>query len=124
VVRIGLVLALGLTAQPAMAQPLAKQGERVFQQCFACHSVDRKEKTLSGPNLAGVVGRRAGLQRGFDYSPAMKRAAARGLAWTPPTLDRFLADPEKVVPHTTMAYFGVKKPADRQALIAYLRSKS
>ena len=117
------VLALAL-ASPAAAQPLARQGERVFQQCFACHSVDRKEKGLPGPNLAGVVGRKAGQDRSFrDYSPALKRAAAKGLAWTPQTLDRFLADPEKVVPHTSMAYFGLKRPRDRQAVIAYLRSK-
>ena len=122
-IRILLALAVGLAATPASAQSLAKQGERVFQQCYSCHSVDRRETGLPGPNLAGVVGRRAGLERGFDYSPALKRAAARGLTWTPQVLERFLADPEAVVPHTAMNYFGLKKPHDRQALIAYLKTK-
>jgi cytochrome c len=123
VVRLVLVLTVGLSATSASAQSLAKQGERAFQQCFACHSVDRKEKALPGPNLAGIVGRKAGAEKGFAYSPGLKRVAAKGLAWTPQNLDRFLADPEKVVPHTSMAYFGMKKPQDRQAVIAYLRTK-
>lgn len=122
-VRLVLVLALGLSATSASAQSLPKQGERVFQQCFACHSVDRKEKGLSGPNLAGVVGRKAGAEKGFAYSPGLKRVAAKGLTWTPQTLDRFLTDPDTVVPHTSMAYFGLRKAQDRQAVIAYLRTK-
>ena len=115
-----LVAGLVLAASQVSAQT---PGERVFQQCFACHSVDKAEAGLPGPNLAGVVGRRAGREAGFDYSPAMKEAAAGGLTWTPETLDRFLTDPEQVVPKTSMHWFGLKDPAERAAVIGYLREK-
>ena len=55
------------TAAPAQRRDA---GERAFQKCYSCHSVDRNEKDLSGPNLAGVVGRRAAALPNFVYSPA------------------------------------------------------
>lgn len=120
----GLALALALAAAGAAdAKDLQRQGERAFQQCYACHSTDRRETGLPGPNLAGVIGRRAAHEAGFDYSPAMREAAARGLAWTPATLERFLADPEAVVPGTSMNYFGLRKAEDRAALLEYLKAR-
>ena len=105
----------------AAAQP-APDGGKLFQRCVACHSLDARERGLQGPNLAGVIGRRAGAQAGFEYSPAMRRAGARGLTWTEATLDRFLADPEAVVPKTEMFTPPLRNPADRRALISYLRA--
>lgn len=120
---IGLIAAAAFGAAAAPAEPaLVSAGERVFQRCYACHSVDPGEKGLPGPNLAGVVGRRAGAERGFDYSPAMRAAADRGLVWREATLDRFAADPEAVVPKTSMSFVGLRDAADRQALIAYLKA--
>jgi cytochrome c len=98
------------------------EGERLFQRCIACHSIDPKERGLQGPNLAGVVGRPAGAQTGFEYSPAMRQAAARGLTWTDAALDRFLADAEAVVPKTEMFTPPLRDPAERRALIGYLRA--
>ncbi|MFZ5719548.1 MAG: c-type cytochrome [Pseudomonadota bacterium] len=94
----------------------------MFQRCYACHSVDPGETGLQGPNLAGVVGQRAGMRPGFDYSPAMRRAGARGLVWTEAALDRFLADPEAVVPKTEMFIPPLRRPAERAAVIAYLKN--
>lgn len=119
---IAALLAGACAASPAAADPLVERGRRVFQTCYACHSVDPAERGLPGPNLAGVVGRRAGAEAAFDYSPALKRAAAQGLTWDVRTLDRFLTDPEAVIPRTEMLFTGVRKPEDRRAVIAFLRA--
>ena len=68
---------MGAALVMAMLAAAAPSGEALFQRCYACHSVDPAEQGLPGPNLAGVVGRRAGAQAGFDYSPAMRAAGAR-----------------------------------------------
>ena len=96
-------------------------GEALFQRCYACHSVDPAEQGLPGPNLAGVVGRRAAALKGFDYSLAMRAAGDRGLIWTESELDRFLTDAQAAVPQTSMFTPPLRDPADRAALIAYLK---
>lgn len=70
-----------------------------------------------GPNLYGIVGRKAGAAA-YPYSPAMKSSA---IVWTPEKLDRFLAAPGKLVPGTKMP-IAVPGAADRQAIIAYLKT--
>jgi cytochrome c len=113
-------LLLVLAALPAArADPV--RGARVFQRCYACHSVVRGEVKLPGPNLSGVLGRRAGSLPGFRFSPAMIEAgAARGLVWTRATLDAFLADPPGLVPGTGMGPPGLPDADDRRDVIDYL----
>jgi cytochrome c len=108
-----LIAALAAGAGPA-------RGERVFQRCYACHSVVAGEHTLPGPNLRGVLGRRAGTLPGFPYSPAMVEAGARGLVWTRTALDAYLADPEAYVPGTQMGMPPLIEPDDRRDVIDYL----
>lgn len=111
-----------LLSLPAPAQAQQRDaGERAFQKCISCHSVDRAEKELSGPNLAGIVGRRAASLANFAYSPAMKRAGAEGLVWSEEALERYLADPLEMIPETTMSFPGVKNAAERREIIGYLR---
>lgn len=110
--------AVTVWCSPAGADPA--QGERVFQRCFACHSVAAGEDKLPGPNLRGVVGRRAGTQPGFRFSPALIEAGARGLVWTRATLDAYLADPEGFLPGTEMALPGLRDAVDRKNVIDYL----
>jgi cytochrome c len=100
----------------------AARGERVFQRCFSCHSVAPAETAqLQGPSLFGVMGRPAAAVAGFDYSDAMKAKAATGLVWTADILDRFIADPDAVVPGTPMVILPPLRDAqDRADLIAYL----
>jgi cytochrome c len=108
----------GLALCGARADPA--RGERVFQRCYACHSVVPGEDALPGPNLRTVLGRRAGALPGFEFSPAMRAAgAARGLVWTRATLDAYLADPQAVVPGTTMGP-GLADGAERRDLIDFL----
>ena len=101
---------------PATAAPDAVRGEQVYARCQACHALayDRV-----GPRHCGVIGRAAGSVAGFDYSPAMKNSH---IVWNERSLDRFLANPLKMVPGTSMTYDGVPKAGDRADLIAYLKS--
>jgi cytochrome c2 len=110
-----------LLPSAAHAQQPRDEGERAFQKCYSCHSIDPKEIDLSGPTLAGVVGRRAAALAGFRYSPAMRKSGAEGLVWTDETLDRYLADPLEMIPETTMSFPGVRNAAERRAIIEYLK---
>ncbi len=100
------------------------RGERVFQRCFACHSVVAGEGELPGPNLRGVIGRRAGTLPGFRFSPALIEQGARGLVWTRATLDAYLADPAGFLPGTEMAMPGLSVADDRRDVIDYLQRSS
>jgi cytochrome c len=104
----------------AVARADPARGERVFQRCYACHSVVAGEDGLPGPNLHDVVGRRAASVAAFPFSPAMREAGAHGLVWTRSTLDRFLADPRAVVPGTEMSMSGLAEPRDRDDVVDYL----
>jgi len=92
----------------------------VFGQCAACHALEPGRDTPAGPTLYRIVGRPVASLPGFNYSPAMRRFAARNPRWTPALLDRFLAEPEAVVPGTEMGYIGMRDPDRRRALIAWL----
>jgi len=102
--------------RPASAQDAAA-GMAVFKsQCSICHSVVAG-RNMIGPSLFGVVGRPAGKEPGFHYSPANEKS---GLTWDAATLDRYLTSPATVVPHTIMTYAGLKDATKRADLIAYL----
>ena len=82
----------------------AAAGRLVFRKCQACHSIE-PGKNMLGPSLAGVIGRKAGTEAGYNYSPAMKSA---DIVWNPQTLDQYLTDPAKVVPGNKMPFPGLK----------------
>ncbi|HUA53974.1 MAG TPA: cytochrome c family protein [Candidatus Sulfotelmatobacter sp.] len=95
------------------------EGETIFKRnCFVCHTVEPGKNKI-GPSLAGVVGRPAGTAPGFSYSEANKNSH---VTWTESTLDTYLTDPRKFIPGTKMVFAGLKKPEERQALIAYLKA--
>jgi len=99
----------------------ATRGERVFQRCFSCHSVDPNEKArLQGPSLYRIMGRPAAAIRGFEYSDAMRRTGAAGLVWDAATLDRYIADPESLVAGTNMSVPPLRDEQERADLLAYL----
>ena len=103
-------------AAPAAGDPAASA--EIYTRCEACHALawDR-----TGPRHCGLIGRKAGSVPGFAYSDAMKRS---GIVWNAATLDRFLADPLRAVPGTTMGYAGVVDARERADLIAFLREQS
>ena len=94
-------------------------GERVFQRCYACHSVDPAEKAkLQGPNLFRVIGRAAGSLAGFEYSDGMKAKAS--LVWDAASIAALVADAEAFVPGTRMAMPPLRDADEVADLIAYL----
>jgi len=112
---VALAVAAGLVAaadRPLPGDPEA--GETIYSRCLACHALayDR-----TGPRHCGLFGRRAGSVPGFAYSDAMQDS---NIVWTERTLDRFLANPLKAVPGTTMGYAGIGDARERADLIAYL----
>lgn len=115
-----LLLGLGAPA-PAAAQDAAA-GQRVFNQCRACHTVDQGGRNGVGPNLHGVVGRRAASIEGFRYSANMRQLAEGGLTWTTENLQRYLANPKDLVPQGSMAFAGLRNEQQRNDVIAYLQT--
>lgn len=117
-VRITALLMTLLPAGAARADGDAARGETKFQDCAACHKLEAGANNV-GPSLHGVFSRKAGELADFRYSPAIKRS---GITWTPETLDKFIADPQAVVPGNRMPYAGMASANDRADLIAYLQS--
>ena len=105
-----------LAASVAYGQGDAKRGEKVFENCRACHATDGSANEV-GPALRGIFGRRAGERDDFRYSPALKRS---GITWSQQTLDTFIADPQKMVPANRMPYDGLPDSRDRADLIMYM----
>ena len=112
---LGLLLAGGVVAA-AQAQDIAA-GKRQFMVCSACHQIGPDAKNAVGPVLNGVVGRKAGTYPGYSYSSANKDS---GITWTAEELEKYLANPQKVVPGTKMIFPGIKNPQQVKDVIAYL----
>jgi cytochrome c len=114
-VAFGLVI-VGETTLPAFAASTAANGEALFRQrCQVCHSIVAAKPAGVGPNLRGVVGRKAAAAA-FNYSNAMQQSK---ITWTGANLDRYLTAPTKMVPGTRMV-IAVTDAAQRAALIKYL----
>jgi cytochrome c len=123
-------LPLAFTAAALMLSPLAAgaqegdpaAGQRVFNQCRACHTPDQGGRNGVGPNLWGVVGRRAASVENFRYSANMRQLAEGGLTWDEATLRRYLTNPKDVVPQGSMAFAGLRNPEQLNNVIAYLNT--
>jgi cytochrome c len=102
---------------PGLAAGDAAQGAKVYQSCMICHSLDKNE---IGPRHRGVFGRKAGSLADYDYSAALK---ASNIVWNETTLDRWLTDPQALVPGTKMT-FSLDDTQDRADVIAFLRDKA
>jgi cytochrome c len=109
---------------PTAAIADAGRGERLFQRCAACHSVAESDTKLPGPNLRGVIGRPAGTLAGFEFSSAMVDAGkSENVMWDRKTLDKYLADPDDVVPGTAMRLNFQLTPDERGDVIDFLEQK-
>ena len=92
-------------------------GRAKFALCMACHTIIPGAPNTVGPNLNGVVGRKAGTLAGYSYSDAMKKA---DWTWDPQHLDTWLSGPMKMVPGTKMTFAGLPSAKDRIDVIGYL----
>ena len=96
----------------------ATRGKAVFEKrCTGCHAMNADRE---GPRLAEVFGRKAGSIAGFTYSKGLKNS---DMTWTDATLEKWLNDPDLVIPDNNMS-FSVPKAEERRDLIAFLRQQS
>ena len=115
------VLSVAFLSAASLAMPQAGdgvKGKEVFQRrCGGCHSLDR---SMEGPRLRGVYGRRSGSARDFQYSESLKKAK---ITWNDEALDKWLTDTEALVPDNDMS-FRVQSLEERRDIIAYLKTLS
>jgi cytochrome c len=95
-----------------------ENGKKQFAVCKSCHTITPGGPNMTGPNLYGVFGRKAGTQEKFNYSEAVKNA---GFTWDAAHLDQWLTSPRSFLPGTKMSFAGIKAEKDRVDLIAYLK---
>jgi cytochrome c len=105
-----------LAAGSAQAQDAAA-GERIFNQCRACHQLGETAKNGVGPQLNGLFGRKAGTAEGYSYSAAYK---SLDKMWDTENFTVYIKDPRGVTPGTKMVYAGLKDETQISNLIAYL----
>jgi cytochrome c len=106
-------------AGPARADGDAAKGKMAFErQCAICHTVDKGGDNRYGPNLFGIVGRKAGTAPGFNYSNAFKRRA--NWDWSVDALGAWVMFPSTMVPGTAMGIFQGVAERDRDDIVAYL----
>jgi len=114
-------LTLLVSSESARGAGDAARGTTAFQACAVCHSTAPGEH-MTGPSLAKILQRKAGTVEGFQrYSEAMKKA---NFVWTEQTLDQWLANPEALIPGTSMTFGGLRESKARQDVIAYLKAVS
>jgi cytochrome c len=113
------LIAAGLLSAPVFAAGDPVQGKAVFQRCAICHNVEKDGGNGVGPNLFGIVGRKAATVDGFNYSGPLK---ASGIVWTDDNLAKWIASPAKMVPGTKMAFGGISSKGQIADVVAYLNT--
>lgn len=98
------------------------RGAKLFKtRCGQCHTIEKGGSNKLGPNLHGLFGRKSGSVGDYSYTSANKE---KGVIWDEKTLFDYLEDPKKYIPGTKMAFAGLKKPKERDDIIAYMKTAS
>ena len=112
---------LALRASAGQAADVAK-GETAFvRQCAICHTIDKGGENRLGPNLFGIVGKRAGTAPGFKYTNAFRNTAT--FEWTEGLLGPWIALPAVMVPGTAMGVFPGVSDRDKDDIVAYVAAQ-
>jgi cytochrome c len=98
------------------------KGEKVAAKCKACHTFDSGGPNRVGPNQWGIVGAKLGHAPGFAYSGALMEKKATVPVWDEAALHAFIENPKAYIPGTKMQFNGVRNPAERADLIAWLKT--
>jgi cytochrome c len=115
-------IALALLAGSSLAAYAAgdaKAGAQVFKRCAVCHTNDKGGGDGLGPNLFGIVGRKAASRPGFAYSAPLQKS---GIVWNEAMLTKWAAGPARVVPGTKMMFAGITSKKQQADVAAYLAS--
>jgi cytochrome c len=117
--RKALILAsllLAPVAAHAAGDPVV--GKKQFAPCGACHTVEKGGPNKIGPNLHGLIGKKAGTNAAnYAYSNAMKNA---NITWSEEELLKYLVKPMEYVKGTKMPFVGVPNPEVRANIVAYV----
>lgn len=111
-----------VAATPTTSQDSAafqRKGKIAFLLCRSCHTVEEGGDHLTGPNLHGVFGAKAGKKDGYVFSDALQ---STDLVWNRDSLSEWLLNPAKSIPGNKMAFVGISDDEDRAALISYLET--
>lgn len=105
---------------PSLAQTGdVNAGRQAFRKCVQCHQIGPSARAAFGPHLNGIVGRRAGSTKDFQYSSAMKNS---NIVWTEDKLQAFVRTPNKLIPGNNMRFYGLWNDTEAANLVAYLRT--
>lgn len=96
-------------------------GQAKFALCASCHTITPGGPNMTGPNLFGIIGHKAGVHANYNYSEALKNS---GWTWDGARLDHWLENPRTTLPGTKMSFIGLRDPNDRRDVIAYLMVNS
>ncbi|HBV11755.1 MAG TPA: cytochrome c family protein [Brevundimonas sp.] len=93
-------------------------GRRAFARCRSCHTITPGGPNMTGPNLYGVFGSKAGAKEKYSYSHALRTA---DFTWDAETLDHWLQNPRTFLPGNKMSFAGLPDATDRRDVIAFLK---
>src|SRR4029077_60390 len=95
--------------------PETPTGEAKSARSQSCHTLAQGGANMTGPNLYGIIGSKAGEGHAdFKFSDALK---ASGIVWTPEKRDPWITKPQDVVPGSKMTFAGLSDPKDRADVI-------
>jgi len=127
---LGMLLALagcGRTGDTAVAKvdgassaARIEAGRKLFARCAGCHEVGPNAGNIFGPQLNGVLGRKAGGVAGYAYSPALK---ASNLVWDEQNLNAFVRDSEQVIPGNKMRFMNFMSEQQAGEIVAFLATQ-
>jgi cytochrome c len=100
----------------------AAKGKSAFvRQCAICHTIEQGGPNRFGPNLFGILRRKAGTVAGFNYSRAFKASASWD--WNEDLVAGWIGAPGVMVPGTAMGVFQGIAQSDRDDIVAYLATQ-
>ena len=119
--RVLLALALLSTVPLSVARADGdpEMGKRQFGACLACHTVEAGGPNRIGPNLHGIMGKKAGTNNAeFAYSDALKNS---GVVWNDETMRAWIKKPSQLIQGTKMTFIGLPKEETQENVLAYLK---
>ena len=104
-----------------LASGNVEHGKKVFKKCAACHSINEGGKNKIGPALWGVMQRKSGELKEYNYSKAL---LGYEKVWSFEELNGFLLKPATWIKGNKMGFAGLKDEKDRSSVILYLNESS